>query len=56
MYGPEKSIGTSHLIAVIHDVSNAVTRDKLDFRIRSVLEKFPYKKSILVLNKVNESS
>lgn len=53
VYGAERSFGTSHVIAVIHDVSNAVARDKLDFRIKRVLEKFPEKKSILILNKID---
>ncbi|CAL8077663.1 unnamed protein product [Orchesella dallaii] len=52
-YGPEKSIGTAHLIAVLHDVSNAQTRQKLDFRIKGLLQKFPDKKAILIMNKTD---
>jgi len=40
-------------VAVMHDLSNARARDKLDPRIRALLEKFPDKNTILVLNKVD---
>lgn len=52
VYGPENSIPTSHVLAVIHDCSSNITRNKLDFRIKRILQKFPDKKSILILNKV----
>jgi hypothetical protein len=53
VFGPEKSIAMSDLIAVIHDVSNLTTRNKLDTRIQRVLEKFSDKNAILILNKVS---
>ncbi|ODM99950.1 GTPase Era, mitochondrial, partial [Orchesella cincta] len=52
-YGPEKSIGTSNLIAVMHDVSHVQSREKLDFRIKGLLQKFPDKKAILIMNKID---
>jgi predicted GTPase len=52
VFGPEKSILLADLVAVVHDASNVMSKNKLDPRLRSVLEKFPQKSSILILNKV----
>ncbi|KAG8223302.1 hypothetical protein J437_LFUL001176 [Ladona fulva] len=50
---PELSIKESDLIAVIHDVSNAWTRDRLDVKILRLLQFHRDKPSMLILNKVD---
>lgn len=52
VFGPDRSIAAADLVAVIHDVSNNISRNKLDPRIKALLGRFPDKNSILILNKV----
>ncbi|OXA61654.1 GTPase Era, mitochondrial [Folsomia candida] len=53
VFGPDRSIAAADLVAVIHDVSNNISRNKLDPRIKALLGRFPDKNSILILNKVD---
>lgn len=47
------SIHHSNLIAVLHDVSNAYTRNRLHDSVLETLESFPNTPSVLILNKVD---
>jgi len=53
VFGPENSVKEADVVAVIHDLSNAITRDKLDHRVRRLMEKFPDRDAVLILNKVD---
>lgn len=46
-------LNESDLIGVIHDVSNKWTRDRLDIKVISLLEKYKDKPSILIFNKID---
>ncbi|XP_035209494.1 GTPase Era, mitochondrial-like [Stegodyphus dumicola] len=50
---PLKSIRDAHLIAVVIDISNRWTNNKINGDILEVLNEFKHKKSILILNKVD---
>lgn len=47
------SIQQSNLIAVLHDVSNAYTRNCLHDSVLGTLQSFPNTPSVLILNKVD---
>jgi len=53
VYGPKKSTDIADVIAVVHDVSNKITRNRLNRRILAVLDTFQTENVILVLNKVS---
>ena len=55
VFGPHTAIENSDVVAVIHDISNSVTRHKLDPRVVRVLKEFQQKPAILILNKVRVS-
>ncbi|KFM82774.1 GTPase Era, mitochondrial, partial [Stegodyphus mimosarum] len=50
---PLKSIREAHLIAVVIDISNRWTNNRISGDILEVLNEFKHKKSILILNKVD---
>ncbi|XP_054257911.1 GTPase Era, mitochondrial [Macrosteles quadrilineatus] len=49
----ELAITESNVIGVIHDTSNSFTRGKLDPKVLRLLHLYPYKHSVLILNKVD---
>lgn len=42
----------ANLIGVVHDVSNAWTKDRIDIKLLHMLEELKWKPSFLILNKV----
>lgn len=48
----DSSVQETDLIGVVHDASNKWTREKLDIKIISLLERNVKKPSFLILNKV----
>uniref|UniRef100_A0A1B6EQ39 GTPase Era, mitochondrial n=1 Tax=Cuerna arida TaxID=1464854 RepID=A0A1B6EQ39_9HEMI len=49
----EIAISEANVVAVIHDVGNHFTRGRLDPKVLRLLHLYPYKHSVLVLNKVD---
>lgn len=46
------SMYDANLIGVVHDVSNAWTKDRIDIKLLHMLEELKWKPSFLILNKV----